>query len=240
MGACSFPGSIKALPTVAVSICGVEVTGLVDSGSTRTIITSRLCREFGFLLERSACALTTVSGEIAQSVSKVVVPITTEKGVLRIQCVVLDKIVDEVEFLIGMDMINELGGVSIFNGNVIFGKALVPGTVGLTCAEETGGDLHIQEDDFSANFCDGKWIARWRWKNDPPPGQKFIKNYKVKPHLLPKFNMKVKEWIDNGWLKPYDGEVKSVIPLMAVEQVTKNKVRPVLDYRYLNKYTGCF
>ena len=49
----------------------------------------------------------------------------------------------------------------------------------------------------------------------------------------------MERWIDKGILIPWRGEVKGVIPLMAVEQPTKNKIRPVLDFRELNESVKC-
>ena len=50
--------------------------------------------------------------------------------------------------------------------------------------------------------------------------------------------------IDNGWLVPYPedklGPLKGLIPLMAVIQQNKQKVRPVLDYRELNDHMDQF
>ena len=39
---------------------------------------------------------------------------------------------------------------------------------------------------------------------------------------------------------PWNGSVENgILPLMAVEQPTKNKVRPALDYRELNESVEC-
>ena len=43
----------------------------------------------------------------------------------------------------------------------------------------------------------------------------------------------------NGILVPWKGEGKGVLPLMAVFQATKKKVRPVLDYHELNRFVTC-
>ena len=53
------------------------------------------------------------------------------------------------------------------------------------------------------------------------------------------YEVEVERWIDEGILIPWRGEVKGVIPLMAIEQPTKNKIRPVLDFRELNKSVKC-
>ena len=47
----------------------------------------------------------------------------------------------------------------------------------------------------------------------------------------------VEDWIAKGWLKPYDGVAgDGIIPLIAVVQVNKNKVGPVMVYRELNGF----
>jgi len=44
------------------------------------------------------------------------------------------------------------------------------------------------------------------------------------------------EWKSKGWLIPFRGEAKAVLPLMVVLQAAKGKVRPVLDYRAVNEF----
>ena len=45
------------------------------------------------------------------------------------------------------------------------------------------------------------------------------------------FEKEVDRWIEEDILIPWKDKVEGFIPLMAVEQPTKNKVRPVLDFR---------
>ena len=49
----------------------------------------------------------------------------------------------------------------------------------------------------------------------------------------------LERWISKGWLKRLDGPVRGVIPLLAVFHLTKDKVRPVMDYRELNDFVEC-
>ena len=49
----------------------------------------------------------------------------------------------------------------------------------------------------------------------------------------------LESWISKDWLKRWDGPVRGVIPLLAVFQPTKDKVRPVMDYRELNDFVKC-
>ena len=46
----------------------------------------------------------------------------------------------------------------------------------------------------------------------------------------------IQSWISKGWLIEWDGPIKGVIPLLAVVQPTKDKVRPVMEYRELNQF----
>ena len=45
------------------------------------------------------------------------------------------------------------------------------------------------------------------------------------------YKAEIERWIAEGILVPWEGEVEGILPLMAVEQPTKHKVRPVLDFR---------
>ena len=46
-----------------------------------------------------------------------------------------------------------------------------------------------------------------------------------------KFKSEVERWIENGWLVKTNLSDDGVIPLMAVVQEKKDKVRPVLNFR---------
>ena len=53
------------------------------------------------------------------------------------------------------------------------------------------------------------------------------------------FEDEIERLIKEEILVPWEGEVEGYLALIAVEQPTKNKVRPVLDYRELNKSVEC-
>ena len=71
-----------------------------------------------------------------------------------------------------------------------------------------------------------------------------IAEYAVPKEIRTEYEKELESWIANGWLIPYSeeqlGPPKGLIPLMAVVQPTKDKVRPVMDYRELNKYVDAF
>ena len=61
---------------------------------------------------------------------------------------------------------------------------------------------------------------------------------------LPKQVTCIQKWIEDGWLLPYDehkyGPAKGLIPLMAIVQRNKKKVRSVMDFRELNAHIDVF
>ena len=63
-------------------------------------------------------------------------------------------------------------------------------------------------------------------------------------HARDAYENKILQWQRNGWLLPYSeeelGPFKGLIPLMAVVQEQKQKVRPVLNYRELNGFVDAF
>ena len=75
------------------------------------------------------------------------------------------------------------------------------------------------------------------------------KSYTTPEYTIParartEYDKELQNWIDNGWLVPYPedklGHLKGLIPLMAVIQQNKQKVRPVLNYRELNDHVDPF
>ena len=49
----------------------------------------------------------------------------------------------------------------------------------------------------------------------------------------------LERWILKGWLQRWNGPVEGIIPLLAVFQPTKDKVRLVMNYRKLNAFVKC-
>ena len=102
--------------------------------------------------------------------------------------------------------------------------------------------LQVEDPDFTAEFIDVQWIASWRWSGKSPEGlQTQLTEYKCAqaPHVRDRYCAELESWIFKGWLKRWDGPVRGAIPLLAVFQPTKEKVRPVMDYRELNEFVEC-
>ena len=99
----------------------------------------------------------------------------------------------------------------------------------------------IEDKDFEANFDGEKWMVKWKWKGEPPVLQNRVKFYKnsLKSEKNSEFEEEVERWIVDSILVPWKGEGKGVLPLMAVFQATKKKVRLVLNCRELNRFVAC-
>jgi transposase InsO family protein len=88
-----------------------------------------------------------------------------------------------------------------------------------------------------------KWVAKWNWIEGPqthfgPPSYNADDLPCEHKALLQK---EVQSWLDSGFIEPVSSEdrhqVQGLLSLIAVEQLHKpsTPVRPVLDYRWLNK-----
>jgi ribonuclease HI len=151
----------------------------------------------------------------------------------------LDCLVTELlpgfDMLLGMDAVAIIGGVRIGgDGSVTFANVVS------AAAQAQSRSLELKDEDFSANFSNGKWEVRWNWNGEV--GNLELENnvsqYKIPEDAKCEFDTEVGEWIENGWLQTYEGKCNGLIPLMAVIQRNKKKVRPVLDYRELNQYVS--
>lgn len=102
--------------------------------------------------------------------------------------------------------------------------------------------------DFSATFdvTTNSWTAMWKWSQGSEPGvlKNKVEEYSVPREAREAYENELKKWITEGWLVPYEecelGPVKGLIPLMAVIQRNKGKVRPVLDFRELTSRVDAF
>ena len=140
------------------------------------------------------------------------------------------------DLLLGIDAIEELGGVYLTeSGEARFG--------GLNrCAA-----ISIDEPDFSVTYDrrNKEWTVSWKWANSHSPSKlnNSVQEYAVPCHARDAYENEILQWQWNGWLLPYSEELgppKGLIPLMAVVQEQKQKVRPVLDYRELNGFVDAF
>ncbi|XP_065195653.1 uncharacterized protein LOC135827058 [Sycon ciliatum] len=115
--------------------------------------------------------------------------------------------------------------------------------------ETHGNDVILKVDDGEMRWmsAEKRWEVKWVWKSGEEPNGRVgpgISEYprkKITAAEETQFCSAVDEWIERGWLVKHDAETHGrpacVLPLMAVSQPhkTSTPVRPVLDYRHLNK-----
>lgn len=175
-----------------------------------------------------------MNGEIARSEGMQVVHLIVDGKEISLSCIV-SKLLRGCDILIGMDAIEQLGGVVIKNGAVQFLHGNHVAGVSLDMPRDP--DLTIVDKDFHAEFREGRWVVSWEWNEDEPTLQNVVPQYRIPAAAKEMFEKEVEDWIEQGWLLEYGGSPpKGIIPLMAVIQANKEKVRPVMDFRELNSF----
>jgi ribonuclease HI len=227
--ASGFPSNWAQLPTVDVTVADKSVRALLDTGCSRSII-SRSFACFG-AKRRVSESVVMMNGELSECQFAVVLNVVVHGMTVVLDCLVAD-VVPGYDLLLGMDGVKELGGVEVCgNGSrVTFlkEKRIV------AMAEEVA----VHDKDFSAIFKNGAWTVEWKWLESPPKLHNRVSSYRVPQEAQEAYDQEIAEWIRNDWLVPFEGDCDGVIPLMAVVQVNKAKVRPVMDYRELNQFVS--
>ena len=115
---------------------------------------------------------------------------------------------------------------------------MISAAVGMTLrGREVCAAISIEEKDFHAMFDDKErtGTARWKWAMNEAPDKlcNTIPEYVVSTKNRAAYEEELQMWIDNGWLISYPqeqlGPPKGLIPLMAIEQPTKDRIQPVMD-----------
>ena len=78
----------------------------------------------------------------------------------------------------------------------------------------------------------------------PAPQKNKIAEYRVPEHIRSGCENELQLWIENSWLGPYPKQEleppRELIPLIAIVQENKEKVRPVMNYRELNNFVDMY
>ena len=106
--------------------------------------------------------------------------------------------------------------------------------------------MNIIAQDFTASFEkeNREWIIAWKWNGKPETLVNKIAEYTIPIGIKHDYEKEIEGWIEKKWLQKYEakkhGPIKGLVPLMAVVQRNKGKVRPVLDFRELNTFIEAF
>ena len=147
-------------------------------------------------------------------------------------------------FILGMNGIAAVGGVTVKSSHdVQLGQQSVCGAT-VSDGPMLLLKIEVVEKDYNVSYEDSAkaWTVKWRWAAGEEPAHLLngVAEYHVPVMVRAEYESELEKWITEGWLRPYDeeelGKPKGLIPLMAVTQKNKGKVRPVLDYRELNTH----
>ena len=224
---------------------------LIDTGCSISLIDAKNVNRHQ--VEREELDLQTLNSETITTLGAVilesVVMNRAELGPLKVY--VVSSLPHGIDCILGLDVVLKHGmSVGMKDGevNLNFHATAAMGQVhernemsgNVTNANVEG--ISIDDRDFKARFKDERWHVCWEWKNGEPPLNTRRPNYKVKDEDLDAFNDEIMQWINEGILIPWSqeehGDIKNVLPLMAVRQQKGEnvKIRPVLDFRFLNDH----
>lgn len=227
-----------ALPVVEVTVDGRRCRALVDSGCTENLVHKSVCRQW----RPQRTAVTSMSGDPFFSSGVGLVQVRADSGQsAEVNVLVLDEKPVGIEMVLGIPGISALGGVAIGSPSDV----KFCGEVRPAFAEGSQDDpLSVDAPDFSVRF-DAKeraWTMSWKWGDGAEPASlpNCVPEYSMSAEARLEYEAELQTWIDYGWLVPYDeallGPPRGLLPLMAVVQGSKSKVRPCLDYRQLNSH----
>ena len=148
---------------------------------------------------------------------------------------VVDRELLGYDLLLGMDSITQLSRITVNStGNIRFSRREKHVCAAITLDKP---DFHTEYDrDTNA------WTALWKWSGDQLPIslRNRLSEYPPPTWFREQYEEELQAWIDNGWLRLYPddelGPPRGLIPLMAVLQENKQKVRLDMDYRELNEH----
>ncbi|GFR63969.1 PiggyBac transposable element-derived protein 3 [Elysia marginata] len=210
--------STHKVPVIEVTVNGCSCRAMVGTGCTMSLVRSGIVNQW-----TGESTMVAFDGHSlrCKDVAKVIIKVGD--SVVDPRETVVDNIVGEVDAVIGMDVIQKLGGVSVCGREVRFG--------GLTCAvscefqSAPTNDLVrseiISDDDVEAWFDGKNWTVRYFWKDRTPPtlsNKVALYDSGLGEEKMIAFERELERCIEEGILVPWVGEVDGLIPLMGVEQ----------------------
>ena len=252
LSASLFAASRKALPYAQVKVNDTPRRVMVDSGCTRTLIHRGWCDTWE---RRTNAVMWTATDQRWKCLGVTTLVIEPKAGGRAVvEAFVVAKPLCGHMCILGLDAMEQLGGETIHpDRTVTFGaevrKEVVGSCIDMPAVDECdvrggAGGLAVDEPDFEAKYDPNQrhWTMKWKW--DKETGPEVLRNrreqYRIPEDAKARYDEEVNDWIKQGWLVEYDeaamGPVKGLIPMMAVIQEAKDKVRPVMDFRELNGY----
>ncbi|KFD70492.1 hypothetical protein M514_00988 [Trichuris suis] len=213
---------------------------LVDTGCTKCIAHVSCCRKW----RASRIGITTLGGKKfhCEGTGSASLQLPGRNPV-EVEVIIAGTKPLGFDFILGVNGIAALGGVTVDGQRrVWFGSG------GPTGCAVVDAEMRVDERDFTVSYNRDtrSWTASWKWSEGVEPGilRNTVEEYSPADGARPAYEEELQKWIDSGWLVPYDerkyGEPKGLIPLMAVVQRNNHKVRPMMDFRELNRHIETF
>lgn len=206
----------------------------MDSGCGKSIVPRRLVG----LARGGPRNVITVDGSRVRCSGTVTVTVEVDGARVTLECLVMDNLLKGVDVVLGVDFIGRIGGVSLTSSGVEFAHrphGRVTMAAAAAAAPTKTSTLNIEDRDFQATFDGRRWTVKWKWKEEPPVLRNKVPSYAGVDR--PEIKEEISEWIRKGWLQEESERVDGgFLPLMAVVQPNKKKIRPVLDFRELNEF----
>ena len=219
---------------------GRKLRDRVDTGCTATLVIPEIAEDLN-----GKSRITVIDGRDVDCKGVSLVKLVISGMKLNINVVVTDRMVEGIYLLMGMDSIRQLGGVLINGDGVDFGAAkcavAVPSSKDCEVGKEKE-EVVIEDQDFWAEFDGRARTVEWYWKESSPELANRVACYEssLKGVVKEDFEREVDKWIHKGVLVPWEKEVVvGILPFMVVLQPTKGKVKPLLDFREVNKHVEC-
>ena len=109
---------------------------------------------------------------------------------LRVKCLVMPRLVNGFNIIIGMDVIGRIGGVAV-NGSGVWqlgGKTVVAAATAKVTVREMPDPVEISNEDFEARFDGEKWTVGWKWKGTVPTLTNTISKYNMSAEVERRFD----------------------------------------------------
>ena len=197
--ASGFPSLSTALPTVDVRVGKRVVRALVDTGCSRTIAARKLVDE----VRPSRDVVVSVDGSILRcSVGHA--RLVIQDRCINARVLVLDSLLSQFDLVLGMDVIQEIGGLYVKERRVVLGDPALSlvSLEGSVHASDVSLAIELEDVDFKARFDGQKWVVSWKWRNKEPKLTNAVPCYSVGSDVRQEWEAEVESWISEGILTP--------------------------------------
>ena len=220
---------MKGVVIRKIQVNGKEYKVLIDTGCSRTVVSPKIDVKPEAIIAHSRGKFLSVDGQVVPHDGEADVAIEMAERKVIVRAIMCARVLEGTDVIVGMDVLSQ------------YVVTLDGGQLNVAEVARSSAEHRIVEKGFEVVFNGKAWVACWPWTAKPQVTKK-ISAYRVPRELRERFNDGVRRWIAESWLVPREGttktEEKGSIPLMVVEQITKGKARPVMDYGEVNQFVS--